>query len=95
MMGGYLHSIDNNGAIDRNSRKENESPDRPGLPHFENRLSLAPIAILGLYKDNGKENGNYCIVIRYIKGLYRDMILAPVVENQMENELESSIYLRR
>ena len=28
--------------------------------------------ILGLYRDNGKEHGNYFIVIGYILGLYRD-----------------------
>ena len=27
--------------------------------------------ILGLYWDNGKENGNYCIIIGYILGLSR------------------------
>ena len=26
--------------------------------------------ILGLYRDNGKENGNYCTIIGYILGLY-------------------------
>ena len=28
--------------------------------------------ILGLYRNNGKENGNYYIIIGYILGLYRD-----------------------
>ena len=28
--------------------------------------------ILGLYRDNGKENGNYRIIIGHILGLYRD-----------------------
>ena len=28
--------------------------------------------ILGLYRDNGKENGNYYIIIGYTLGLYRD-----------------------
>ena len=28
--------------------------------------------ILGLYRDNGKDNGNYCLTIGYILGLYRD-----------------------
>ena len=26
--------------------------------------------VLGLYRDNGKENGNYYIIIGYILGLY-------------------------
>ena len=28
--------------------------------------------ILGIYRDNGKENGNYYSIIGYILGLYRD-----------------------
>ena len=28
--------------------------------------------MIGLYWDNGKENGNYYIIIGYIIGLYRD-----------------------
>ena len=28
--------------------------------------------IMGLYRDNGKENGNYCNIIRYMMGLYWD-----------------------
>ena len=28
------------------------------------------MVILGLYRDNGKENGNYYIIIGYILGLY-------------------------
>ena len=28
--------------------------------------------IIGVYRDNGKENGNYYIIIGYIIGVYRD-----------------------
>ena len=30
------------------------------------------MGLLGLYRDNGKENGNNYIIIGYILGLYRD-----------------------
>ena len=32
-------------------------------------------AILGLYRDNGKENGNYYSITGYILGLYRATII--------------------
>ena len=28
--------------------------------------------MLGLYRDNGKENGRYYSIIGYVTGLYRD-----------------------
>ena len=28
--------------------------------------------LLGLYRDNRKENGNYCNILGYILGLYKD-----------------------
>ena len=31
---------------------------------------IKDLRVYGLYKDNGKENGNYYIIIRYILGLY-------------------------
>ena len=31
--------------------------------------------MLGLYRDNGKENGNYLIIIGYILGLYWGYII--------------------
>ena len=30
------------------------------------------VYIYGLYRDNGKEHGNYHVLIGYILGLYRD-----------------------
>ena len=33
--------------------------------------------ILGLYRDNGKENGNYYIIIGYILGLYGSLFGYP------------------
>ena len=33
-------------------------------------MGLGFWVILGLYRDNGKENGNYYIIIGYILGLY-------------------------
>ena len=35
-------------------------------------LVLVYIYIGGLFRDNGKENGNYYIIMGYILGLYRD-----------------------
>ena len=32
------------------------------------------IYILGLYRDNGKENGSYHSIIGYMLGLYRDKL---------------------
>ena len=38
--------------------------------------------ILGLYGDNGKENGNYCIILGYVLwGLYENL------ENKMETTI--------
>ena len=39
-------------------------------------------AILGLYRDNGKENGNYYSIIGYILGLYRATCGALLVQGQ-------------
>ena len=51
--------------------------------------------VLGLYRDNGKENGNYYIIIGYILGLYYSVGTTPIMENQMdkkmENEMETGI----
>ena len=37
-------------------------------------VSSAFFGYLGVYRDNGKENGNYSIMIRYILGLYRGSV---------------------
>ena len=43
------------------------------VPLQPSGLGTAIIAyILGLHRDNGKENGNYYITVVYILGLYRD-----------------------
>ena len=47
-------------------------------PELNERALKPPVAsqyelycvILGLYRDNGKENGSYYIIIGYIFGLY-------------------------
>ena len=64
----------------------------PGLPFESNSENLKPWprifgnflleirmnhdTILGLYRDNGKDNGKYYIVIGYIYGVYGDLIIA-------------------
>ena len=45
------------------------SPARGTLYYYSNVIGV----ILGLYRDNGKENGNYYNVIGVILGLYRDI----------------------
>ena len=40
----------------------------PGMTGNTGRCLLI-VLLLGLYRDNGKENGNYHIIIGYILGL--------------------------
>ena len=44
-------------------------------------VPVLAVIILGLYRDNGKENGNY------YNGLYRGYI--GIMENQMEKKMEN------
>ena len=44
----------------------------------------------GLYRDNGRENGNYFILLGFIWGFYWCYI--GILENKMETAMQGSVY---
>ena len=47
--------------------------------------------ILGLYWDNGKENGNYYSILGVILGITENNMETTIMENQMEKNMENDM----